>query len=461
MQSGIQPLSSSYRDPSGFMFEKDGSLYRQINKIFKEDYDHFISSGCYDHFVKNRMLVSHQEINENFTGSTDWYKTIKPEKIDFISYPWEWSFEMIQDAALLTLNLAKQAMQFGMMLKDATPFNIQWKNGQPVFIDTLSFEKYDPTKPWIAYRQFCENFVSPLVLMHYRNQPLQTMLLAYPEGIPLTITQSLLPWTSFFFFYTYLHVHLHSKWTTKKIANTPVTQTQFSEKKMNQLLETLTALVQKKRWKDKPTTWNEYYEEAGQRKNYLQSKKEIIRGWLNEVKFSSAIDVGVNTGEFSFLLSEKNVPLLAVDFDHSSINRLYQKVKNQKKNILPLVIDIANPSPSIGVNNQERPSFLRRSKVDLALALAVIHHVAIGKNIPFKNIAEMFAGMSKTLIIEFVPKEDEKIQQMLAQKKDIYCQYNAENFETSFQQYFRILKKEAIEDSGRELYLMLRNEQAI
>jgi len=184
---------ASYRDPSGFMFEKDGVLYRQVNKVFKEHYDHFIQSGCYKFLTEESRLISHQTIDENLSGDPEGYLTLKPEKIDFISYPYEWSFDMLKDAALLTLQLVKDAVSFGLILKDATPYNIQWHKGKFIFIDTLSFEKYNETEPWIAYRQFCESFLGPLLLMHYHKTPFQQLSLSYPEGIPLTIIKKLLP----------------------------------------------------------------------------------------------------------------------------------------------------------------------------------------------------------------------------------------------------------------------------
>ena len=211
MQQTIQPLASSFRDPSGFVFQKEGIIYRQVNKIFKEHFDHFISSGCYDHLAKNGWLVLHEEVPGNLTDTENWYKTLKPQKIPFISYSYAWCFDMLKDASLLTLQLVKESVSFGMILKDATPFNVQWLNGKPVFIDTLSFEKYDASKPWIAYRQFCENFLSPLLLTYYRQQPLQNLLLVYPDGIPLSVTRSLLPGKSKFSFYTYLHIHIHER----------------------------------------------------------------------------------------------------------------------------------------------------------------------------------------------------------------------------------------------------------
>lgn len=447
------------------MFEKDGVLYRQVNQVFKEDFDHFISSGCYDHLVKNQWLIPHEEINENFSGTANpiaigWYKTLKPQKIPFLSYSYEWCFDMLKDAALLTLKLVKECIPFGVMLKDASAYNLQWLDGKPIFIDTLSFEKYDPSRPWIAYRQFCENFLSPLLLMKYTAQPLQPLLLAWPEGIPLSITSSLLPWKSRFSFHTYLHIHLHNRLSEKKAGRDSGQPTHFSQNKLQRLIDSLQSLVQSLNWKGRPTNWDHYYEEASQRNDYLEQKKKIIDQWINELPpIKTAVDLGANEGEFSFLLSKRNIDTIATDLDHASINNLYSKIKAEnEKNILPLVIDLSNPPPSIGLNNSERASFIGRTRVDLGLGLALIHHLAIGKNIPFEKIVEFFNQLSNYLLIEFVPKQDEKVQFMLMQKKDIYADYNEENFEKAFERSFFIQKKQPVGNSGRIIYLMKKHD---
>ena len=466
IQPTTQPLASSFRDPSGFVFEKDGILYRQVNKIFREDFDHFIKSGCYDYLIEKQWLIPHEEIDTNLSNSPDWYKTLKPQRIPFITYPYEWCFDMLKDAALLTLQLAKDGTRFGTILKDATPFNIQWLDGKPVFIDTLSFERYEASKPWIAYRQFCESFLSPLLLMHYSHQPLQSLSLAYPEGIPLSTTKSLLPWRSKFSFYTYLHIHIHQRLASKAKAKEtqprdtrPEIKQSFSEKKLHNLLESLQSLIQSLQWKGDATAWDQYYEEANQRSDYVPQKKKIIEEWLSELtEIHTAVDLGANEGTFSFLLAAKNVRTIAADSDHSSINRLYQKIKKEKeKNILPLLIDLANPSSAIGLNNKERMSFTERTSCDVGMALALLHHLAIGKNIPLEKIAELFASLVGHLVVEFIPKSDEKIRFMLQQKKDIYHAYNEENFVHSFEKYFSVQKKHAIGDSGRILYMMKRH----
>ncbi|MDB5224264.1 MAG: SAM-dependent methyltransferase [Chitinophagaceae bacterium] len=456
MLNSFTQHSSSYRDPSGFIFEKDGTLYRQVNISFKENFDFFIESGCYRQLTEKGLLIRHEQINENLTGEDNYYTTLKPEKISLISYPYEWSFDMLKDAALLTLRLAREAMDYGMVLKDATPYNIQWHQGKLIFIDTLSFEKFNE-EPWIAYRQFCENFLGPLLIMHYSKMSLSQLQLAWPDGIPLTIIKSLLPKRSRFSFHTYLHIHLHAKVSASR-KNSRVARQQFSKQKMLNLISSLEILVNKLKIPVRQTSWSGYYEEASQRKDYLEQKKKIIHEWLNEIDdVKIAADLGANEGEFSQLLSSKNVQTVAADFDPYCINRLYLSIKKSgEKNIQPIILDLSMPSPAIGVNNEERNSFLNRTHMDLVLALALVHHLAIGKNIPLKLAASFFQQMSKYLIIEFVPKADEKIQLMLSGKKDIYEEYDEKHFEQAFEKYYTIRNKQLIEGSLRVLYLLVK-----
>ncbi|MBL7737698.1 MAG: hypothetical protein JNK14_00640 [Chitinophagaceae bacterium] len=449
---------ASYRDPSGFIFEKDGVLYRQVHLVFKEHFDRFIQSGCYDSLTKKGLLVSHGVIQENLSGSSEHYVTLQPEKISFISYPYEWSFDMLKDAALLTLQLLKEALAFDMILKDATPYNIQWHKGKLVFIDTLSFEKYEET-PWIAYRQFCECFLGLLLIMHYSKKQLPGLMLSWPEGIPLDIVAALIPKRSRFSLYTYLHIHLHARYAGKDNKKDSTTN-KFSKQKLLNLAGSLESLISKLKTPAQKSTWSGYYEEAAQRNDYLEQKRKIVAEWVQEMAgIHTVADLGANEGEFSRILATKDIPVVAADFDPYCVNNLYRQIKNNKERyILPLVLDLSNPSPAIGVSNEERPSFIGRSGFDLVLALALIHHLAIGKNIPLDKIAAMFSRVGRQLIIEFVPKEDEKVQLMLQRKKDIYRQYDEVNFVKAFEHYFIREKKEMIGSGGRTLWLFKRRE---
>ena len=461
MPNQVVTHPSSYRDPSGFIFEKEAVLYRQINTVFKENFDLFINSGCYKELTAKNLLISHETINENRTGSDQWYLTLRPQKIDFVSYPYEWSFDMLKDAALLTLQLVKESVSFGLILKDATPYNIQWQKGKLIFIDTLSFEKYNESEPWIAYRQFCECFLGPLLLMHYNKIPLQQLQLAYPDGIPLSITKALLPGKSRLSLYTYLHIHLHAKISAQN-KNGGNKNSGFSKQKLLNLINSLETLVQRLKLSHQESTWSDYYDEASTRNNYLEQKKMIITGWINQLTdIRKVTDLGANEGEFSELFSEKNSSVIATDSDPLCINKLYLKIKSTGiKNIQPAIIDLSGPSPAIGVNNEERQSFLQRCHADLVLALALIHHLVIGRNIPFEKTASLFSRTGKNLIIEFIPKQDEKIQVMLKTKKDIYTGYNEELFLKAFSKYFSVINREIIPGTERILFLMKRNDMA-
>ncbi len=454
MQPIAQQLPSSYRDPSGFMFEHQGILYRQVNAIFKEHFDHFTGSGCYEHFIQNGWLVAHIEEGDLIFKNTTTYKTLRPEVIPFISYPYEWSFDMLRDAALHTLKLLKEGLSYEVMLKDASPYNIQWRNGKPIFIDTLSFEKYQPVH-WIAYRQFCECFLAPLLLMHYTGQPLQSLLLFYPDGIPLSVAAGMLPARSHFSVAVNLHLHLHaalSKKPSKENRQTPA----FPRKKLEQLVTSLESLLLSLSWKTKTSTWENYYAEALQRNDYVHTKKQIVTNWIQELPHvSTAVDLGANEGEFSLLAATNGMHTLATDTDHASINKLYLKIKKEGiSNVLPLIIDVTHPSPAIGFNNQEREAFVTRARSELGLVLALLHHLCIGKNLPFEKVAQFLGQLFTYLIIEFIPKEDVKVQLMLNHKKDIYAWYTRENFLKVFSSRFRILKEKELGSSKRILYLM-------
>ncbi|HEX4849243.1 MAG TPA: hypothetical protein VFV08_00485, partial [Puia sp.] len=232
---------ASYKDPSGFIFSFDGKYYRQVNLSYKDDYDLFISSGLYVQLKEKNLLLDHEEIDENLSRSANWYKTLLPRQLSFISYPYEWCFDQLKDAALLTLRIMKICLEHGMILKDATGFNIQFEEGKPVFIDTLSFEKYDEKKPWIAYRQFCECFLFPLLIEHYREINVQKLLSIYLDGIPVGLTAKLLPGKSRISLGVWLHVFLQNR-----VANNQAPQkneVSFSKLKLVRLIDHLESMI--------------------------------------------------------------------------------------------------------------------------------------------------------------------------------------------------------------------------
>lgn len=432
---------ASFRDPGGFMFTWNGKLYRQVNTSYAADYDLLIDSGLYDMLVQQQLLLSHQEVEDIIFQKPSWYKTLQPEQLRWISYPYEWCFGQLKDAALLTLSIMKLSVERGMILKDATPYNIQFRNGKPVFIDTLSFEKYVETQPWVAYRQFCQMFLFPLFVDNG-----QKLLSVYADGIPVDLTAKFLPLKSWFNLGTLLHVHLQ-----KGIKGE--TKGRFSKTKMLQLVNHLESTVNSLTDKKRQTAWSNYYTDTILGKAYLHAKEKIFREFIDPLQINVVLDVGANDGYFSKILAAKAAQVIAIDDDSASVNKLYAA---GVENILPLVVDIANPSPATGFNNKERASFHERIKTGLVTALAVIHHLVISRNITMGMLAEYFSSICNQLIIEWVPREDEKVQLMLAGRRDVFAEYTEENFIMQFGKYFNTDKKAAISDSKRVLYSFLK-----
>ena len=250
----MQPHPASYRDTSGFVFKQNGKVYRYVHPGYQVHYTQLMKSGLYDELVKKAMLIPHQDITETDNFGFKEGRVLLPQQITFISYPYEWSFTMWKDAAILTLQIAIASLKKSMILKDATPFNIQFYKGKPVFIDTLSFENYEEGKPWIAYHQFSECFLAPLLLMHYCHPDTNKLFTVYPNGIPMDVLVSLLPKRSRWNMNTFLHVHLQAKFAGKQNQK-PGKENNFSKQKLEILLKGLESFVQKLSLKKTKTTW--------------------------------------------------------------------------------------------------------------------------------------------------------------------------------------------------------------
>ena len=443
---------ASYKDPSGFVHIYSGKIYRQVNKVYSENYIQLKDSGLYDLLAGKNQLIRNEEIKENLLNDADWYVTLLPEQIPFWTYPYEWSFDQLKDAALLTLDIMFTSVEKGMILKDATPFNIQFYKGKPIFIDTLSFEKYDETQPWIAYRQFCESFLYPLLLSHYHKINFQKQLFIYPDGLPVDLVSKLLPAKSKLNLGVWLHVHLPNKIGKKRNSDNP--KSGFSKKKLLLLITNLKTIILKLD-NSKTSDWSNYYSKTISGREYTTAKERIVSDMLQHVKGNKLLDLGANDGHYSLLAAKNKFDVVAVDNDEQCINNLYLKIKNQNvAGILPLCFDISNPTSASGFFSNERISFVERIKADVVLALALVHHLVIGKNIPLDLLAEYLSKLSPQLIIEFVPKEDEKTQLMLKNRKDIFTSYTKEEFENIFQQYFTLELIKKVADTERTIYFL-------
>jgi len=445
----------SFRDPSGCVFHRDGELYRQVNRSYREDYERLMRSGLYDSLVRDGLLVPHQEVDLSMRISDDACVVIRPEPVPFVSYPYEWCFSQLKAAAELTLAVQQRALQHGMSLKDCAGYNVQFKDYRPVFIDTLSFERWTGG-PWVGFRQFCQHFIAPLALARHKDMRLAQLLKIYLDGIPVDLTGSLLPWRTWFSLSLGFTIHLHARFQKHyggKVYKDRSMKARATD--LGGILYILQRAVNKLKWRPAATEWADYYERTNYGDEAFESKKGIVARFLQAARPSKVWDLGANTGVLSRVASNMGIHTVAFDMDPAAVELNYREcVKKAEKNILPLLLDLTNPSPDLGWANTERKALFRRGPADLVMALALIHHLAIANNVPLSSVAESLRGLCAFLIIEFVPKSDSQAQRMLATREDIFPDYTQESFEAAFAERFAIVDSAPVALSERTIYLM-------
>ena len=457
-------LPSSFRDPAGFLFTENGNLYRQINESYATDYDLLMSSGLYQALVDAKLLISHKELDSSLTEDKQAYKIIQPEKIETLSYPYEWCFSQLKDAALTTIQIQRIALSFNMVLKDASAYNVQFHKGKPVFIDTLSFSQYQEGTPWVAYKQYCQHFLAPLALMSATDARLAQLSRNYIDGVPLDLASKLLPARSYLDYSLLAHIHLHAraqkKYSSSKESNSSSNKPRkVSRKAFSAFLKGLHDAVKALQWKLPDTEWGEYYSATNYQDHSMQHKEEAVEKFLSSIQPSDLTvhDLGANDGHFSRIATKLGFAVVSQDIDSVAVEKNYLQVKRNKgENLLPLQLDLTNPSPAIGWSLAERMSFMERVDGKIVLALALIHHLAISNNVPMNLIAKHFADLASYLIIEFVPKSDSQVQRLLSSRKDIFDNYTKEQFEEDFSEYFALKSREDVAGSERTLYLMTK-----
>jgi hypothetical protein len=455
-----QRIASSFRDPDGFAFLDNGTLYRQINPSYKDNYALLINSGLYENLVDSGYLIPHEEVGLKHIQSDLGYKIIRPEPIWFISYPYEWCFSQLKEAALLTLKIQKMALEFGMTLKDGSAYNIQFRRGKAVLIDTLSFEAYREAQLWFPYQQICQHFIAPLALMSYSDVRLNQLLRVYIDGIPLDLASSLLPFKTKLNFGLFSHIHLHAK-SQRRFANKEISGSGYKLKRSHliSLIDNLEVVINGLRCKGQFWDNSNYYDVTSYSAKAFEEKKQLVSTFLERINPKSIWDLGANSGLFSRIASEKGIQVVSFDCNHSAVEKNYAECAKRKEvNILPILLDLVNPSPGIGWNNQERMSLIERGPAEAALVLALIHHLAIANNLPFSLIADFLANICNFLIIEFIPQDDPQVQKLILTREYIFSNYNQSVFEKEFSEYFIIEASIVISDSKRIIYLMKRRK---
>ena len=474
LASAFEP--GSFRDRTSRVFYQAGTVFRALRAPALANWQQLVATAFFQQLQEAGKIVHTQQVETIplqaaapaadpawHTGSpgssgSPWVATLKHQRIPVISYPYEWSFGMLKDAALLQLELLRAALAEGMILKDASSFNIQWIGSQPIFIDIPSFTPLAPGETWVGYRQFCQLFLYPLLLQAYKDIPFQPWLRGSIDGIDpqdcgqlMSVRDRLRPGVL-------SHVYLQAK-AQARYAHTPrniphaLRSAGFDTQLIQANVSRLTRLIQKLSWKRSQSTWSEYAEHTPYTEAEHAQKADFVRRVTQSRHWSMVWDLGCNTGTFSRIAAQSATTVVAMDVDALVIERLYQALKTTPNTtILPLVSNLADASPNLGWRGTERRALDQRTQPDLILSLALIHHMVISANIPLHEFIQWLAGFKAALVIEFITRDDPMVRTLLRHKDDHYTDYTLAYFEQCVSAAFEIIERQPLASGTRILY---------
>ena len=454
--SADEALPASYRDPAGFLFRRQGILYRHVARSYAGDYDRLMESGLYGELVGSGRLVPHEEVA--LEGEGDAYRVLRPEPVSFVSYPYEWCFSALRDAALLTLEIAQRWLAHGLSLKDASAYNVQFQGSRPIFVDTLSFEEARDDEPWVAYRQFCEHFLAPLAVLARVDLRTSGLWRTHLDGLPLDFASRMLPRSTLLRPGLLIHLHMHAR-SQAYYADRPAPgRPRLGRTARLALLDSLRRTVESLAPRRAPSEWSDYEAKHAYADEAMRAKEATVSRWLEALDARLVFDLGANVGRFARIAAAHGAYTVAFDADAAAVEAAYADGRRQsRRDLLPLVMDLANPSPGLGWESRERDSLEARGPADAALALALVHHLAIGRNVPLPLLARWLARIARAVVIEFVPKDDPQVARLLRSRRDVFAGYTSDGFEAAFGQCFRLEAREGLAGSGRVLYLWRAN----
>lgn len=445
---------ASFRDPAGYVYRERGGLRRMVTKIGRDSYQAARDSGLHRALHQSGKLVDHTELSEGPDGGL----ILAPTTLPFISYPYEWTFGQLKEAATLTLDVLLEALERGFWLKDASGFNVQFKGTKPVFIDTLSFEPLVEGSGWPGYNQFIKHFLGPLALMSFTDRRLSTLLADNIDGLPLDFVSKLLPKHTWLSLGLLIHVHAHAR-AQRRFADSPgAKKRSVSRESLTNLITHLKGTISSLKPPARSGHWAEYVQNTNYSDDSQATKRNIIAQILEERRPSSVIDLGANTGDFSRIAAKYSKLVISVENDRATADLNYEICRREgTSNILTLAVDVTNPTPAVGWNGRERASFLDRGQSEVVLALALIHHLAIANNVPLPNIINVLGDLGRMVVVEFVPKSDSQVQRMLNSREDIFPHYSEEDFITAARARFSIKDTIRLPGSARSLFILENN----
>ena len=461
MQNDTFKESSSFRDNFGSVYHSNGNILRTVNKVAEKNFNNLKKKNIFKNSIDKGFLIDFDILEKKLYPEQlqNYNIVLKAKKISFISYPYEWTFNQLKDAAIHHLNFQIFLLESDCVLRDSSAFNIQFYKGRPIFIDIMSLKEYEDGEYWNGYKQFCENFLNPLLIGHLKNIEHNNFFRGSIEGLDTVLLNKILNFMDKISFNVFTHVVLQSKFLQQDIKNPKATREKKNRLKKFKKTSYLFMLNQFKSWisklefKKNKSIWGKYEKNNTYSEKSLSEKEKIVSQFVKKIQPQKLIDLGCNNGQFSKIALDSGAKeVVAVDFDINAISNTYEISKKNNLNLLPLFIDLSNPSPNQGWRQLERQGFKERFECNAVIALAIEHHLIIGKNVPINEFIDWIIDFGKFGLLEFIPKEDETVQDMLSTKEDIYLDYSEKNFEKELSIKTKIVNKYRLADSQRILY---------
>lgn len=460
LQDGVEFDPGSFRDRSGRVFTRSGRIFRALDEGAVREWECALRSPFVQRGMDGGRIVRTSGVEPPPPGMNGdgWAGVVEHEAVPFISYPYEWTFSMLRDAALLQLELIDSALDEDLILKDATPYNVQFQDASPVFIDTASIVRYTDGEPWAGYRQFCELFLNPLLLQACRGIEPQPVLRGSLDGIPPETLSRILSLRDLFRRGVFAHVFVHARMQRQfRVAQRDTRQSLkshgFGKELIRANVRSLQRMVQRLAWHGGTSTWSDYESRCPHVQIDLAAKEAFVRTIAALRRRRLVWDLGCNVGRFSLIAAEHADCVVAMDADQQAVDVLYQRLRAERvRGVLPLVVDLADPSPARGWRGRERRDLPSRGRPELTLCLAVLHHLVIGRNVLLREVIDWFSELGTELIIEFVGKDDPQTQVLLRNRPDQYPDYTLESFERLLSEQFRICRRETLPSGTRTLF---------
>ena len=453
----------SFRDRHGrIVYGSSGGVFRMLSARALEEWRFLQATNFFRNAMNGGRIVETRQVDREWAppsthSEEPWSAALRHDRIPFVSYPYEWPFGMLKDAALLHLDLLLEALEENLILKDASAYNVQWIGSRPVFIDVLSFERCSLGEPWAGYRQFCRMFLNPLMLQAYKGLPFQPWLRGSLEGVEtehmnrlFTARELLKPGV---FAHVFLQAKLQARYSNKdREIKADLRNAGFHKNLIRTNARRLHRLVSRLRMRDKHSEWSDYENSHHYSTSDYQKKLEFVGRASGARRWDLIWDLGCNTGAFSRIAAEHARYTVAMDSDSHAVELLYQDLKAEgRETILPLTLNLLDASPNQGWRGLERKNLPERGKPDLILCLALMHHACLTGNVPLWEFLEWLASLGGDLIIEFVSQRDPMARKLLKNKKDPHGDYNRGTFDRSLNERFDVIWREPLGCGTREL----------